>query len=453
MALESDLVRDLVCEIAAVAAKLSIEPRDVSKSQFLKNADKRFSEWHLRKVGGLNSLKKAYYPQQEKDLKMIELNKQREAEIRKLEKRVGKSEVLEAQLVETIGKEIAELSITTAPLDKKETKKFFDKIASKATKYDDSSKRSIVAIWSDQHFGTFVDKEEVSGLNGYDWTIGARRLGMLCEQIATYKIEKRHLHEELVILLLGDNIAGVIHDQEGYGHELIMSQCAGAAYYYMQAILYLKDFFPKIRVICQPGNHGRMMHKGSKDRAIQNKWDSYENMVCFGLSMKFANDPNVIFEVTRSPVSDVEIQGHRIYATHGDTVFETGNVGKSINIAKIESQIARVNMEAAHQGEKQFEMFCTGHVHHPLLTHVGPGVQVVINGCLVGTDNFAHAGAGIHSNTPAQVLWECTQGFVQGDVRTIYVKYADSKPEFDKIIVPYQHELAVPKLILPKKSK
>jgi hypothetical protein len=446
MALESDLVRDLVVEIASVAAELSIDPKEVTKSQFLKTT-KKFSEWHLRKVGGLNALKKSYFPENEKDLKMIELNKQRDAHIKKLEKRVGKSEVLEAKLVETIGREIADLQINSEVLDKKETKKFFDKMANKEIR--DDAKRSIVAIWSDQHFGTFVDKEEVSGLNGYDWVIGARRLGMLCEQIATYKIEKRHLHEELVILLLGDNIAGIIHDQEGYGHELIMSQCAGAAYYYMQAILYLKQFFPKIRVICQPGNHGRMMHKGSKDRAIQNKWDSYENMVCFGLSMKFQDDPDVIFEVTRSPVSDVTIQGHRIYATHGDTVFETGNVGKSINIAKIESQISRVNMEAAHQGEKQFEMFCTGHVHHPLLTHVGPGVQVVINGCLVGTDNFAHAGAGIHSNTPAQVLWECTKSFVQGDVRQIYVKYADTKPEFEKIIVPYQHELAVPKF-LPK---
>lgn len=448
MALESDLVRDLVCEIAAVAAALSIEPRDVTKSQFLKNANKKFSEWHLRKVGGLNALKKAYYPQQERDLKMIELNRQRDSEIKKLEKRVGVSEVLEARLHEIIGKEISQLRIDNTNLSRQESKRFFDRMANKEIK--DNDKRSIVAIWSDQHFGTFVDKEEVSGLNSYDWTIGARRLAMLCEQIATYKIEKRHLHEELVILLLGDNIAGVIHDQEAYKHELIMSQCAGAAYYYMQAILYLKQFFPKIRVICQPGNHGRMMHKGSKDRAIQNKWDSYENMVCFGLSMKFASDPDVIFEVTRAPVSDVMIQGHRIYATHGDTVFETGNVGRSINIGKIEGQIARVNMEAAHQGEKQFEMFCTGHVHHPLLTHVGPGVQVVINGCLVGTDTFANAGAGIHSNTPAQVLWECTKKFVQGDVRQIYVKYADNKPEFDKIIVPYQHELAVPKLILPK---
>jgi hypothetical protein len=86
-------------------------------------------------------------------------------------------------------------------------------------------------------------------------------------------------------------------------------------------------------------------------------------------------------------------------------------------------------------------MFCTGHVHHPLFTHVGSGVKIVINGCLIGTDPYALS-VGIQSSQPVQVLWETTRQYVQGDVRSIYVSDADDKAKYDKIIKPYRYELS-----------
>ena len=285
-------------------------------------------------------------------------------------------------------------------------------------------------------------------MNEFNWVIGARRLGMLCEQIASYKVERRNLHEELVIMLAGDNIGGIIHNQEGPDYDLITHQVNGTLCYYIQAIEYLARIFSKakIRVLCQPGNHGRMMHKASKDRALSQKYDSFENMMFYSLSSVFAKTPNVTIETSKAPFIDAMIQGHRIWMSHGDTVFAVGNVGKNIKLEKIEGQIHRRNAEALAKNEKPFELFVSGHVHHPVITQVGPGVRVVINGCLIGTDSFAQS-VGIFSSVPTQVIWETTKKHVMGDSRQIFVAEADDNKHFESVIKPFNYQLSAPKLI------
>ncbi len=438
----SDLVRDLVFEIQRISKKLDVKPQTITKAQFLKET-KEFKEWDLRKVGGLGALIKTYFRQTDRDLQTIQSNKRHISYVNKLERIVGDREAFQTKLIKNIGNVIKKTRIEAHPLDPKTTKEYLKSLkipSSKSKTPYDVERRSVCTIWSDQHFGTNVDKEEMGGLNEYNWKIGARRLGLLCEQIATYKIEKRHLHDELVIYLIGDNIAGVIHDQEGPGNDLMSYQLNGTFSYYVQALNYLKEFFPKIRVECQPGNHGRFMHKMSKNRVRQNKFDSFENSIFYGLSMVFGRDPKVQVNVPKSPFLDVTVQGHRTFATHGDTVFETGNVGKSINISKLEHQVNSVNAEERDKGKKQYELFCTGHVHHPLFTHVSSGIKVIVNGCLIGTDPFAKS-IGIHASLPVQVLWETTPKYVQGDSRNIYVNSADDQKRYEKIIRPYNYEL------------
>lgn len=431
------LVDKLVIEVKRIAAELGIHPVNLTKSQFIRHT-KDFSEWDLRKVGGLSSLVKSHIPYDQKDLEAIQDHKNKNSYINKLEKQVGNIEAFKTRLITSLSRIIRKQKIDARPLNEEATQTYLKSL--KLDKKSQDSCRSLCTIWSDQHFGMTVDKEEMAGVNKFNWVIGARRLGMLCEQIATYKIEKRNVHKELVIFLLGDNIAGVIHDQEGSSIDLITYQLAGTTSYYVQALNYLKPFFPKIRVICQPGNHGRVMHKKSKDRAMLNKFDSFENIVFNALSHVFAHDPKVAINVTKAPYSIVTVQEHKVFATHGDTVFQTGNPGKTVAIAKIEEKVNKVNAEQIAQGKKPFEMFCTGHVHHPLFTHVGSGVKIIINGCLVGTDPFA-LGVEIQSSQPVQVLWETTRQYVQGDVRSIYVADADEKAKYEKIIRPYQYTL------------
>lgn len=435
------LGQKLAAEIERIAELLDIEPAAVTKVQFLDNSE--FKEWDLRKVGGLSSLQKAYFPQADKDLAGIVENKDRAAYIRRLEDKLGRLDLFEQRFLERLGLLMEENPTHVTRLDPKETAKFLKSLRAKV---NGKSPRSVCTVWSDQHFGTNFTKDETNGLNEFNWVVAARRLGMLCEQIATFKIEKRELHEELVIFLLGDNIAGIIHNQEGPHNDLMSYQFHGTLAYYHQALEYLKNFYPKIRVLCQPGNHGRYMHKSSKDRAMQQKFDSFENNIFSALSLRFANDPIVTIEAHKSPMIDVEVQGHRIFATHGDNVFSVGNPGSTINLARISQQVSNFNSEV-EPGEKHYEMFITGHVHHPVYTHVGKGTKVIVNGCLIGTDPFALS-VGIANSQPAQALWETTQKYVGGDIRSIYVNDADRKPEYEKIIKPYNYEIVFPKRII-----
>jgi hypothetical protein len=439
---ESKLIKEVVAKIKTISEDLGLEhPALLSKAQFFELS--KLSEWSLRKIGGYQSVLDTYFPYTDKELKTIELNDQRKAYISKLERKYGKWDLFKDKLTESLTAELSKIKVEPLVLDKKTTEKYLrDHIVPSPS--GDKDNRTIFSVWSDQHFGTNVNKEELGGLNEFNWVIGARRLGMLCEQIASYKIERRNLHEQLVIMLAGDNIGGIIHNQEGPDYDLITHQVNGTLFYYIQAINYLKNFFPSVRVLCQPGNHGRMMHKRSQDRALSQKYDSFENIMFYSLSSVFSKDPKVTIETSKAPFIDATVQGHRIWMSHGDTVFAVGNVGKNIKLEKIEGQIHRRNAEALAKGEKPFELFVSGHVHHPVITQVGPGVRVVINGCLIGTDSFAQS-VGIFSSTPTQVIWETTKKHVMGDSRQIFVAEADQNKHFETVIKPFSYELSVVK--------
>lgn len=432
---KSNLVKDLVADVQRVSDKLKVKPEELTKAQFL--AESKYKEWDLRKVGGFGTLLKTYFPFPEKDLASIVDNKNKSSYVSKLEQEIGQVE-LRLRKFPQILSEVVQKNSVIKPLilSKEETKRYLRQIASPGS---DQSKRSICTIWSDQHFGTNFTADHTKGLNAYNWEIAAHRLALLCEQIASFKIERRSQHEELVIFLLGDNIAGVIHDQEGGHIDISAEQVHGTSGYYIQAIRYLLNFFPKIRIECQTGNHGRVMHKASKDRAMIDKFDSFETMIFSNIMYHFLGDDRVSVNIPKAPYSDITVQGHRIYATHGDTVFNVGNPGKSIPLTSIEKQINSINANLP-MNEPRYELVLTGHVHHYMENHVG-NVQVIVNGCMVGTDPFAQ-GVGINDNNPTQVVWETTSNFAQGDLRQVHCKRADTasaetKKRFETIITPY----------------
>jgi len=431
------LVKDIVKQIEKVAKDLGIDAYQLSKAQFIELSG--VTPWQLQSVGGYQTLLSTYFPMTTKSLKDIELNKQRKSYLGKLEKQYGKWDAFAEQLTESLCKRLETMKVEPVILNEKATKEYIKSISK--TDLHDTTPRSVVVALTDLHFGTNVDKDELGGKNEFNWNIGARRFGFIMEQLQTYKMELRHLHEEVVLLLGGDLIGGIIHNQEGPDYDLITFQVNGALSYFIQAFEHLKAFYPKVRVVCQPGNHGRMMHKQSKDRALSQKYDSYENIIFYALSKYFAKDSKVEIVVPKTPYAEVTVQGHRIYMTHGDGVFVTGNPGKSINTDNINKQVSRVNEAEYKEGRKPFEVFVFGHVHQAAHFQVSSGAHIIINGSMIGTDSFAQ-GVGITSNNPVQVLWEMNSKFPVGDSRWLFVSAADDQKRLEKIITPYNYELA-----------
>lgn len=434
---DSKLVRDIVKSIEQISKDLNIEPYELSKAQFIELS--KIDAWALRKVGGFATIVKAYFPVPDKDLKEIQLLKARKAYVDKLEKQYGTWEMFSEQLTHSLSKTLKKIKVEPTILDEKTTKEYVKGVATK--ELHDTTPRSLCVALTDVHFGTHVDKDEMGGKNEFNWEIAARRFGFIMDQLATYKLEQRELHEEVVFLLGGDLIGGVIHNQEGPDYDLITNQVNGALSYFIQAFEYVSRLFPRIRVVCQPGNHGRMMHKASKDRALSQKYDSYENIIFYSLAQHFKNNPKVEIIVPKTPYAEIRVQGHRVYMTHGDGVFATGNPGKSINTEKIEVQAHRVNEEERNKHRKPFQLFVFGHVHQAAHFQTNSGIQILINGSMIGTDSYAQ-GVGIMSSNPVQIMWECNSKFVVGDSRWLFVAEADKEKRYEKIIKPYNYELA-----------
>jgi predicted phosphodiesterase len=433
---DSKLVKDIVKEIERISDKLGLEPYKLGKAQFKELS--KISEWDLRKVGGFSTVLNTYFPF-EKQLKDIELNKQRKLYLSKLEKKYGSWEMFSEQLTESLVKTLSKVKVEPKILDEKTTKEYIKGVATK--ELHDATPRSICVALTDVHFGTHVDKEELGGKNEFNWEIAARRFGFIIDQIATYKMEQRSLHQEVVFLLGGDLIGGIIHNQEGPDYDLITHQVNGALSYFIQGFEYIKDLFPKIRIVCVPGNHGRFQHKADKGRALSQKYDSFENIIFYSLSRYFSKDSKIEVVVPKSPYAEIRVQKHRVYLTHSDGVFITGNPGKSINTERIEVQAHRVNEEERIHHRKPFSLFIFGHVHQPCHFQTNSGIQIIINGSMIGTDSYAQ-GVGIMSNNPVQVMWETNSKFVVGDSRWLFVSEADKEKKYERIIRPFNYELA-----------
>lgn len=413
--------------LKTVAKVVGKEPAEVTKAEFMNESTAGISEWDIRKSGGFEALKKLYFPPAEVDLEVKYGSKMVSSHLRKLEKNYGEALFYENRL----GQAVKEL-LTENPI------KLHAPVKPKVSK-GGKLKRSVVAAISDTHFGCVIENKEMHGLNEYNWTVAARRMALYMEQIVNYKTDHRQ-DTDLVIQLNGDIIAGMIHNQE-WAVDLLTLQFSGTVHLLSQAISYVAQHYPQVKVVCTPGNHGRAMHKADKGRATTQKWDSYENMIYVSLREIFAKShKNVSFVIPESPFLVYKVQGHNVLQTHGDTVIKVGNPGNMLNMGSINSQINELNSSELIKPEEKIAVVSVGHVHVPTIQTLQNGCSLIINGCLSGTDPFAQS-IGIFSNNPAQVIFESTEEYPVGDMRIIHVKGADSQERLDKIINPFKSKM------------
>lgn len=412
-----------VCDVANESGK---EPAQVSKADYFTSEIKStLSEWELRKVGGFKKLMDLYFPP-DKNIIIDSASKLVRGYKSKLESQYGREIFFKDEFL-CVFKEVMSKNPISIHAPSKVPKKTSTKMS-----------RSLVVHFSDTHFGCNIEKTELNGINEYNWAIAARRTGLLMDQVVTYKPQYRD-STELVMLINGDIIAGVIHDQE-WAVDLLTTQFAGAISIFSQAISYAAQHFGRVRVVCTPGNHGRAMHKSSKDRAMTHKWDSYENMIYLALREIFAGKhKNVEFIIPECPYAIVEIQGHKFLVTHGDTVINVGNPGKNLNMKSINEQINKVNSQLI-RGDENFAAIVVGHVHVPTIQETESGTMLLINGTMSGLDSYAQS-LGIFSRNATQTLFEVVNGHPVGDIRLIRLREADAREDLEKIIRPFKGKM------------
>lgn len=409
--------------VVSVAEELGAEPRYVSKADYFDAipAHNTISEWEVRKLGGFSKLMNLYFPP-DRNVVIDSASKIVRQHRNKLDAHYGREIFLKDEFLSVL-KEVLEKN--PVPLHPR---------VISVKSHNTKAERSLVVHVSDTHFGCNTSKGELNNLNEFNWTIAARRTAWLIDQAVTYKPQYRD-QTELVLLINGDIIAGMIHDQE-WAVDLLTTQFSGALSIFSQAITFAARHFKKVRVICTPGNHGRAMHKTSKDRASVHKWDSYENMLYVGLREITKGYPNIEFTIPEAPYAIVDVQGHLFLVTHGDTVLNVGNPGRNLNMKSINEQINKINAQLAVGGKKFAAIIC-GHVHVCTVQETDSGTMLLINGTLSGLDAYAQS-LGIFSTNATQTLFEVTPGYAVGDIRLIRLRGADKLARLDTIIAPFK---------------
>lgn len=288
-------------------------------------------------------------------------------------------------------------------------------------------KRSVVLLLSDLHFGA-----ELSSLDEpvpFGAIQEARRLEYVVRQAIDYKPQYR-ADTELVLCLNGDVIEGLLGHQIAAGDPLAEQK---AIFWRLmsQAIGMLARAFPRVRVFCQAGNHGRdkVRHPG---RATWRKWDGHEFECYYALAMMSSSLKNVTFDVPFRAVSAIDLHGAVIGMTHGDTELPFGHPDTK---AKQNAQaVDRVN--ALKTWGHWFDGWLVGHYHTGRYMLGQP--RLIFNAALVPPNGHAR-GAGYIGDACGQFMFESVEGHPIGDVRFLEVsERTDADESLGKLIQPFR---------------
>lgn len=175
-------------------------------------------------------------------------------------------------------------------------------------------------LFSDAQVGTGFKSRDVSGLGPYNFKVFCDRLNRMTESVLS--IRERHSKaynlQCLHIFMLGDIVEGEdIFTGQGFyldltAFEQIIKGCRAIT----ESIWKLAHVFPRIRVYCVPGNHGRPQQKKGKNAYLSN-WDTilYEF-----LKRDLSKSKAIEVFNSNSAVLAAKIQNHIFVASHGDEV-------------------------------------------------------------------------------------------------------------------------------------
>lgn len=407
--LSKQSVEEIVNLIELVAKEINKDPSEIS----VRDLGGIVSERQLKNHGGLPLIKKAHFPNQEKNLASIVKAKASSQYLAKLETKLGKQELFQNTVIETI----TSLKIP------------------KITEYKPNKKvktsRELNLVLSDLHFGSDIHANE-SGSHNYGTTEEARRFAKVIQETLDYKLQHRE-ETKLNVLLLGDLIQGDLGHDPRDGAPLTEQICR-AIHLLTQGLSHLVKAFPQVVVHCNGGNHARRATR-HPNRAVHAKWDNYETILAYSLKQIFSDVSNITFNIPKTPYVTYEVFGQKVFATHGDTVLNPGYIGKAINTGSLEGQINKIN--ATLKDADEYKVWICGHIHVGSVVHLSNGSTLLSNGALCPTDEYA-VSIGLLESCAGQMLFESVKDYPVGDVRYIRVSTKeDEDSNLEKIIKPY----------------
>lgn len=386
----------IAADMNRVACELSLDPIALTSIKYYLHGV--YSERQVRKHGGFAFIRNAFFGEKQRAEGEVFATKLVNKEITRLRGMAGQSEYVYERLAPLLEK-LPPVKVAYFP---KPSKAPID--------------RTVNLILSDIHIGSdlSIDEHKVS----YGAEQEAQALWSVVKNVCEYKLEHRK-NTNLVVNILGDIIENTLHGPNASA--LLHIQVCRAIYLLNQAIALLAAAYPKVTVNFAVGNHGRDISIHPK-RATSQKFNSLETTVYYAVKSACRELSNVEFNQPITPWVDYYAQGHRVFATHGDTVLSPGNPGKNIQVKALENQINKLN--ATLKDREEYRIVAMGHVHQAMVTQLPNSCYVITNGALTPPNGFAQS-IGILEAPQVQVIWESTKDYPVGDFRFISVGKLD----------------------------
>ena len=216
---------------------------------------------------------------------------------------------------------------------------------------------------SDLHFGVNINNM----YNTYNKDIASDRLSRYLGKVL--EIARRHNTENVSVVLLGDQISGLIHTSLRLeNNENVIKQTMDAAELISNYIYTMSPHFKKVSVYSVSGNHSRLQ----PEKALNQKGEDLDKFIPFYVKAKLQNCDNVtIYDNTiDESVASFVCKNMLVYAVHGDR-DSIGNVVQKLTMMT---------------GSKP-DIVYMGHLHTNQYMTVYD-TKVIQSGCISGSDSY-----------------------------------------------------------------
>jgi hypothetical protein len=238
-------------------------------------------------------------------------------------------------------------------------------------------------IIGDQQIGEEIAIEETFGINSYNFGVYQARLEQLEDRVVDILTHhQRAPFSELVVLSMGDNVSGLIHDElQKYGNQHVIDQvylgALTAALFLWRLLARLRSRgIQRIRVSGVSGNHGRVTQQKESKRYYKN----FDYLFHSIMATTLRDVPEIEFHIPKCLFTVVDIAGHRILQSHGHEMppSSLGIPLYSINRASASYQELLSWTEA-----RRFDYWVLAHFHRPMELDGS-----IVNGTMAGLGEF-----------------------------------------------------------------
>lgn len=233
-------------------------------------------------------------------------------------------------------------------------------------------------LFSDLQYGLMVNRIEVGGLGFFNPKVARQRLEYLISVIGRILEYYPNKPEELYIACLGDNIenAYMMANQQSRISFGICEQVIEMSELLVDMIVALSKFFPVIKIFAVVGgNHGRMGRKKNDTSPT----DNFEYLIYHFVKQRLSDMKDIYFEFTKAKHMIVEINEHKFWLEHGDTVRSWMGVpfyGIKREMSNINAMLGKFHEHA--------DYLLAGHFHTKANFE-----DIFMNGSFVGGDSYS----------------------------------------------------------------